>query len=60
MVQQERVGGMSEKRDKIHPQRGLKDKRKKRYEPPYLRKREKLAEVTGNDDPVAAAPVFMS
>ena len=38
---------MSDKRDKMAPQRGLKDKLKKRYESPYLRKREKLAEVTG-------------
>ena len=51
---------MSDKRDKMDPQRGLKDKLKKRYESPYLRKREKLAEVTGNGDPPAAAPVIMS
>ena len=49
---------MSEKRDKIRPQRGLKDKPKKRYEPPYLRKREKLAEVTGNG--IQPAPIVTS
>ena len=48
---------MSEKRGKTRPKPGLKDKGKKRYEPPYLRKREKLAEVTGSG-PVVVPPII--
>ena len=39
---------MPEKRYTADSRCGLKHKSKKRYEPPYLRKREKLADVTGN------------
>lgn len=50
---------MSEERGKTRPKPGLKDKGKKRYEPPYLRKREKLVEVTGGLPPVVA-PIVVS
>ena len=51
---------MSEKRAKARPQPGLKDKGKKRYEPPYLRKREKLAEVTGGGAQIVPPIIVVS
>ena len=45
----ERIHGMSNKYDRTQKESQCKGQARKRYEPPALRKREKLTEVTGSE-----------
>ena len=45
----ERIHGMSNKKDRTQRESHCEGEPRKRYEPPALRKKEKLTEVTGSE-----------